>query len=265
MTSWIHKDDHRWQARSQIELVSAAADPDKLGVGSTPWLGDYASTGLLVPSALTVDQAHRYLFRFCGIQIPSGRGLLLKGVRQAATIRNVQRDEDDVIVFVAEKEITSPFWSFMNGNISWHLRFQADQQIASRYDAAQLPGTAPANIGLDSALLYNIIAPYEPPGAGIPPGRDVEHLGTWRDMRFPWATTSWDMCVPVMGPGLLVYYCSVHQTRPGIRGVQDPSDDPGGLRPEDRFVLQYPNAIYGHVAGALSVELLPSGLKEIGR
>jgi hypothetical protein len=160
--------------------------------------------------------------------------------------------------FPAQLEVTSPLWSFIDGNVSFHLRYHQLYQDARKFDPFQAPGTDPEMRGLDTALLYDPSGPfYTAPGSGIPPGKDVYGLGTWRENRFPWLNTSWDMKIPVHGPGVLVLYASVRQTDPVTRPLMPPPDDLGAIRPEDRFVLEYPTtAVYGRIAGALAVELL---------
>jgi len=109
--------------------------------------------------------------------------------------------------------------------------------------------------GLDSVLLYTPpLAPYIALGAGIPPGDAVGDLGTMRDIRYPWGSTDWTISELVKGPGAVAFYASVFQTnaegRPFYPGVL-------GMRPEDQFISNFPEAIYGRVAGAMIVEIFP--------
>lgn len=256
--SSIRADDPRWVNGDVVELVSAAFDENLLMIGSSPWLGDVGNTGVAVPSGATDELSNRYLFRLCGIEVPDRHSLHVVGVRQLAVLQALI--ESGSASFPSQLEVTSPLWSFADGNVSFHLRFHQNLQDARKYDAVQAPGTDPGMRGLDTALLYDPAGPfYTAPGAGIPPGKDVAWLGTWRDQRFPWANTSWDMRIPVYGPGALVLYASVRQTDPYTRPVMPPPDDLGAVRPEDRFLLEYPTAVYGRIAGALAVELLPKG------
>jgi hypothetical protein len=255
-SSIVLASDPRWGCRNIVELASAAFDPDMQSIGSSPYVGDMASTGLLLPTAPTTSQTTRYLVRLLGIQIPKGAGLLIRGLRQAATIRGLVESLEGVST-PFEHEIESPFWHFADGNISWHLKWHMDSQFAQVVDPAQLPGTDPDFIGLETALVYDTLLPYVPPNNGIPPSRDVAHYGTWRDIRFPWTNTAWTMSVLVPGPGLVVYYASVHQTDPATRPAMLVPAETSALRIEDQFLQAFPNAIYGRVAGAMTVELLP--------
>ena len=250
-----------WTDGDVVELVSASFDEDYQMIGSSPWLGDVGGTGVAVPSGPTTSLTNRYLFRLCGVQIPTNWMLYVVGIRQLVTLRALITSGS--ASYPSELEVTSPLWRFSDGNVSFHLRWHQSLQDAYKYDAVSAPGLDPNMRGLDTALLYEPTgAFYTAPGAGIPPGKAVVGLGTWRENRFPWLNTSWDMRIPVHGPGVLVLYASVRQTDPETRPVLPPPDDLGCIRPEDRFVLEYPTtAVYGRVAGALAFEM-KSYLKE---
>lgn len=255
--SYILANDQRWANGDVTEIVSASYDEDMLMIGSSPWLGDVGGTGVAVPSGATTSISNRYLFRLCGVQIPDRSSLHVVGIRQLVTLRALI--ESGSASYPAEREVTSPLWRFADGNVSFHLRWHQALQDARKYGVAPL-GTDPNMRGLDTSLLFDPSGPfYTAPGNGVPPGRDVWGLGTWRDMRFPWKSTSWDMRIPVRGPGVLVLYASVRQTDPTTRPVLPPPDDLDAIRPEDRFLLEYPTAVYGRIAGALAVELIPAG------
>jgi hypothetical protein len=248
--------DQRWNCRDIVEIVSGSFDPDMIGIGSSPALGGMGQTGVGVPGTATADQLHRYLIRLCGFQVPSGKAAVIRGLRQLATLRQVATIESADLIRPVELEITSPLWSFTDGNISWHVKRQPTNMFGSKFDASQTPGTSPDQSGFESALLYvPPLAPYVPPGAGVPPGFDVSHLGTWRDMRFPWSETAWNLEVLVRGPCNVLFYCSVHQSDPETRPVLAIAD-PSALRPEDRFLMSFEDAVFGRVAGAMTIETL---------
>src|SRR5262245_59260687 len=79
---FITKHDPRWACHNTIELTSFGADDDFLGIGSSPHTGDYTGTALTIPAAPTVSPENRYLFRLCGIEIPSGASVVIHGLRQ---------------------------------------------------------------------------------------------------------------------------------------------------------------------------------------
>lgn len=265
-----------WACPTRVELVSAAVDTDVIGIGSTPFLGDFSQTGIRVPASPTTDQSHRYLFRLCGAEVPSGAGLVIRGVRQLVTVRAEYPIENGDVAagtFPFEREVTSPLWHFTDGDVSFHLRWQRQVQ-GLRYapDLLQVAGTSPSSFGVDTALLYDASTglgpfggPYVPLGAGIPPGLAADFLGTIRDVRYPWSNTDWSLSVPVQGPGVLVLYASVYQTNPATR-IKPPQLVPPapftepvlcGMRPEDQFLIQHPTCNYGRVAGALLLDLFP--------
>lgn len=267
----IRYDDPVWSRSCPfiIEVATQAFDRDMLGVGSSPYFGDAGNVGLRVPNTPTVDQRHRYLFRLLGIQVANNRALLVRGLRQMLTIGGYPATGGRAPVGSAtppvELEVTSPGWHFVDGNVSWHLRVENDFQTRLHVvDSAQQPGTSPSLEGLDPALIYTapITGAYNPPGAGIPPGRDVGELGTFHDVRFPWGQTDWELSIPLIrGPGTVVFYASVHQTNPATRPATYSPAGGFGLRPEDQFVATLERdaigAFYQRVAGALTVELFP--------
>lgn len=246
-----------------VELASESFDPDYLGVGSTAW-GDPTGLGVLLPTFPTRDFTTRFLVRLVQAQIAPKRAIMIRGIWQYATIRSAPetRAEGDcsTVNVPIELEITSPGWHFQDANISWHLRWEPNHfSAASTFDpAGQIPGTSPQTEGQDTALLYvPPFLPYTPPGAGIPPGSSVDFLGTWREMRYQ-DMQSRELSIPVIGPGKVTFYASVHQTNVETRC---PITIPAGVgRPEDQFVaaLEADNdVVYGRVAGGLAVELFP--------
>lgn len=251
---FLRQDDDLWETcPNVVEIASAASDEDATAVGTTPWSGDRSSTGLHIPPAPTTAQTNRYLFRLCGVEIPVGYSILIKGLRQVATLRSTEEINGQPRIL--EREIVSPLWRFQDGNISWHLRLQTQQFAPTVFDPAQIAGTSPDMRALDSGLLYRPpLVPYVALGAGQPPGVSVGDLGTWRDIRYPWDESKWTLSELVRGPGAVVFYASVHQPDPANR-PQYPTVR--GLRPEDQFLGNFPNAIYGHIGGSMIFEMMP--------
>jgi len=263
--SVITHDDPRWSCPEVIELVSTSFDRDLLGIGSSPYFGDVGALGVRVGQIPTPDQQHRFLIRLVTIYVARNRLLLVRGLRQYATIGGFPPSVSPSAVGVlSEFPIETPSWRFADGNISWHLRWEADlQSRLHMIDPAQLPGTSTSMAGSDTALLYEPpFPPYTPPGAGIPPGRAVEGLGTFYDMRFPWDEPHAELSIRLPGPGRLVYYASVHQTDPETRPrIFIPAVGVDVLPPEDQYVAGMEgdniDIAYQRVAGALTVELFP--------
>lgn len=276
-TSYISAGDPRWKTRQAVEISSASFDPDMQYIGSSPFTGDTARTGVVIPRGLyagTCLQRDRYLARLCGIDIPAGSAIAIIGIRQYATIGTYQKGREGCII-PFELAVQDPMWSFVDGNISWHIRFQPVNVPALPAPLnASIVSTGPYSSAFPVTAAADFI-PYSAPDNGVPPGLSVGTFGTWRDLRFPWQNTNnQDLRHIVAGPGSLVYYASVRQTNPYL--FQDPAppsvigipytrcqydgpeiSDLGALRHEDRFVLQFPLSQYFRVAGALMIELLP--------
>lgn len=264
----LWRDAHRRTGcENLIELVSQSRDPDYAGLGSSAFQSDTSGIGVVVPAFATTSPTNRFLFRLAGIQIPGGFGIIIRGLRLAQTIRTVLTATSDD-PYPIELEVTSPFWHFNDGNVSYHLMHQGDSQTAYRNvpdtgTGVQLAGTSPdfRSYGAGSSLLYrnydSILRTYTAPSMGRPPGSGVAHLGNIHDLRYPWENTDWSLHLPVMGPGAVVLYASVFQPNVGIRPAFPGCSAISVLRPEDQFVAAFPDAVYGRVAGALTVELFP--------
>jgi hypothetical protein len=195
------------------------------------------------------------------LPVSAGQIAIIRGLRTYIGITGSLLVAEDEIAVPFEIPVTTPNWKFSDGNYSFHVRRLGPAFYDSRFSATQVPGTSPQVSGSDSALLFTqLAAPYIPPGGGIPPGDAVDFLGTWRDMRYPWTAANWDQLrVPVPGPCTLVLYCSIQQTDPATRAA--PSDCPPVslpcIAPEDCFVRGFTNVRYGHVGGAMLIELAP--------
>jgi hypothetical protein len=246
-----------------VEIASAASDDDLIGIGGSSYKGDLGRTGVPVPSDPTATQDNRFLIRLCGVYVPTGGAITVRGLRQGVLLRGQRTvgEGEAAVTTTFEREQVSPFWQFPDGNISWHLRWLKTESTAYGCDAAQEPGTSPNTQGTDSALLYlPPFSPYKAPNAGMPLGDPVGSLGTWRDIRFPWENTDWSLEQVLCGPGKVVLYASVHQTNASVRVEANfPALD--GMREEDLFLSSfYSTCRYGRVAGAIIYEpVLPGG------
>jgi hypothetical protein len=286
-----------WDYRARVEVSSVAQDQDRIGVGSSGYPGDIAADGIRIPTAPTIAfvngldpphvvqiaQQNRYLFRLCGFAVPPNYWCRILGIRTIITI-GIDLIVDQTVggvashsVFTIEKPVTTPFWTFQNGNVSFHLRYSpwASGSIVTMPYAADRPlgGSTTYDGSTEAALLFvPPSTPYHAPMGGMPPGVGVGSLGTWRDpTRFPWNAQSpaSDMDVDVgMGPGIVSLWASVYQTDPTTRTTY-PKLGEGNLTPEqvivltqspeDAFLLAYPLSFYKRVAGALIGEIIPSG------
>lgn len=244
---WTHPQrengcDPSWHRTRLVEVSSAQFDPDREGVGSSASRGDNSNVGIKIPIGATTGQGNRYLFRLCGVVVPSRHVIRLRGIRQLLTIGtslDVETlDPMSCLHYPIEKQVVSPWWAFADGNVSWHLRMRkgavgppdADSPFGSTggTTGTLLPGGSPGIEGTGPALLYTAPAfvgivptPYLPPGRGDPPGDPVVgSLAQWYDAnRFPWSSQAAadDLDVSLEGPGELDFFASVRQTNPLTR------------------------------------------------
>ena len=258
-----------------IEVSTTGFDPDRQGVGTTWMPGDPHDSRLFIPPAPTVAANRRYLFALCGHNVPAGQTHHLIGFRQKLLIGEefvVQGGSFGDQIFVKEFPVTTPDWSFSDGNVTWCFRFlPGKRQVARQNVVGAVNNSGPSRTnnpyGAYSALVYQdgttFIAPsgagYFPPFSGQPPGYAVQGVSTIFDVRNPWTAPNPIIDTELRGPGDLIMYASVRQSDIGPLGrpvwVPPPGFDVGALVPEDRFLLAFPNALYRHIAGAMMIDV----------
>jgi len=271
-------DDPLWNHRQIVEIVSKVSNPTNSVIGTGPALGDMSQTGVPLAFSLapTLSQNNRGLVSLGGIGIPRESGLILLAIRQYATImagvpaQTTDMPPVDAIQFF-ELSITTPTWSFTNGNLWWSVQYQPDRDTANNIlpifgDPGVPPGAMTGFEALSAGLIYTPpFSPYKNPGP--PPGVGVGDLGAMNEIRSPWSNTDWWLNYFLPGPGTLNFYVSVFQPNPATRIVPKTPltlQQQIALSPEDQFVQAYPpvaggfGAIYGRVAGAMTVELIPN-------
>lgn len=247
---------------------SVQIDPSKALSGGTPFAGDLSSTGILIPSTPTASQSTRYFFQLCATTIPTGTIGIIRNIRQLLYIGASLVEEQDQPdgQWLLEIPVTDPLWCFADGNVSWHLRVGQSGSPDTKvfFDAIFGPPYSNRRDTTDSALLARTPdAPYTPLNAGMPYGKDLAGLGTFRDIRYPWAEDDTDLGIEVKGPNRVALYASVHQTNPANRPNKPVGIETAGLRPEDVFVLNYPQARYTRVGGRMKVEFRDMDEKQI--
>jgi hypothetical protein len=250
------------------EVSTQSPDPTMQGIGSSPGLGDWTSSTVTVPPQPTLSTPTRYLIRLCGYTLQQGKKARVQSLRQYAEIgQDVVVAGSSPYVWTARKDVTSSNWSFIDGNLSWHLRFHP----TPRGNSVPIDPLAPTLLGqsLDywgtqPGLLYTLGHPgfaagYVPPAGGVPPGYGLGPFGTFRDLRFPWGLEVTDLALPIVGPGTIALWVSVWQGDPTTRPAMAPVTAAQALtmRPEDQFVIQWPNALYTRVGGAILLDLSP--------
>lgn len=270
--SKITQEDPRWRKgpaacpSTIVEIVSQSYDTGRGAVGSSPYRGDMGNLGVQVPATASTGPEFRYQIMLAGIEVPDGGGLILRGLRQYATLRaEVEVGSENLYTRVYELPIVTPGWSFQDGNISWHVHWRPAQMNRHRSRTSadgSLPGMVPTLDTISAGLVYNQLGPYVPEAAGRPPGNAVQHLGTFYDLRWPWHTQpDSHLAIPMHGPGVLIFMASVLQTDIETRAPTPACTNMSCLTPEDQFLSSYSDARYGRVAGAMTVELFPEGLE----
>jgi hypothetical protein len=255
-----------------IELASAGIDEGLLGIGGSPF-GRTNWVGLRVPFLVTSNPKNAYLFQLCSFDIPDGQRATLVGYRQLVTIgANVSAGEESPPYHV-ELQVTSPFWHFADGRVSFHImrlgptgqgfpEQRANPSDRQNFLFQQADGPALLfQTATPIDAFYVDITSYTPPNGGRPPGTALE-AGLQNNMpglRTTWETSqAWNaLDVEIEGPDKIAMFASVVQTNPQTRPVLTPPNPffPAGVPPEELFLLNFPSAIYWRVGGSLIVNI----------
>jgi hypothetical protein len=264
------------------EIGTTGYDPDRVGVGSSPYRGDVSNSALFVPEAPTRAPELRYLMRGASVAVPAGSYYLLRGIRTAVTIGGLLFDPSSGGFLPIEMVVESRFWSFTNGNVAYFVMVEhgAPRQEGGEGEGRfprSLPSMTPELYGTDPALTYavnaagvaedGIVLPYRPPSGGVPPGTEVPGLGIIRDSRFghPQHGALEDFEFAIPGPCRVTGWISIYQTDPRTRSqlpvVLPPGATLEGFPREDVFVrnlaLLGGVARYRHAAMSLIGSLAP--------
>ena len=247
--------------RRVIVGATTQYDPAKALVGSSPFNGDSSSTGIVLPAGPTPSQSRRYLARLLALEVAQDEYIVIHAMHQLLTIGTMLDvgDEQDPTQYPLEIPVTDPTWSFIDGNVSWHLRKVGPKKTTSSLytDFPFAPPYASDRQGMTAALLARVptAGAYLPLNAGIPYGKSVSSLGTFRDLRFPWSQATADLNQRVDGPCQVVLYASVYQTDPDTRVQPSVIVDGTYMRQEDRFVINHPQSRYWRVGARMEVEV----------
>lgn len=255
-----------------VEISSSGPDEYLQLIGGDP-LGGSTAVGLRVPTLALPTT--RYLFNGCAFSIAEGAKARILGYRQLVTIgaANVGAGEGSTPRFV-EQEVLSPMWRFQDGNVWMGLRYTGGpngQGVPIQTPVPYLPAKGTSfRFGMAPSLLYEaIVLPagdsqyvdltaYVPPNGGKPWGQPIQSGNDWLSLQTPWRTHgAWDaLDIEVEGPDTVSCFISVLQSNPSTRRPLFVSDPfyPGGLSPEEQFLLNFPGAIYWRVGASLIVE-----------
>lgn len=247
-----------------------AANPDLSGIGSSPYLGD--TGGLILVRPLSAGERagrRRRLYKLTpSIEIAAGETISIVALRLALTIAELFEVEEagppaDEFTVKTERHVVSPFWSFTDGNVSFHLR------VMTGLTSIDFPGPSftPPSLTADpwngppgEVVEFGTATTTLTPGlGGKPPGEIVGALGTMRYISFPFARMGDDsVMIPIDGPASVALYASILQTDPETRPVR-PAPGVGepalaGELPEDDFVRTHQDVTYRGVGGAIVYE-----------
>ena len=267
------------------EIATTGFDEYLSLIGGDPDGGN-TSVGLRIPTLATppapAGLTQRYIFNLASFSVGEGTCARIIGFRQLLTLGYAQPLGETSAdgYYVVEQEVNDPAFKLVDGNVSWHIRTlgppnaqQIQQPGASRSGGAQCESFSYQWADTPALLfgtgqvpppgrIYTNLTAYTPPNSGRIPGQGIAAgLGTFYDLRTPWRThggwTSLD--IPVPGSDTIAFFATVRQSNPETRSVlTPPSGDEtfyaAGLSPEQQFLLNFPDAIYWRVGGALIVE-----------
>lgn len=250
----------------QLTLVSTTGIDEALqGLSTDPYGRNIPSAvGLRVPPVLsggiTPPAQPRYLFALATREIKADT--VIRGIRTAVTI-GVDASSDANRVLPIEFPVTSPWWRFPDGNVSFHLirestdvttlqmpstnaaswRYKQTDQPAMIYDTATFSAGS-FNPQTGAPLFYPVgLTAYKPPDINNI-WQPIGNLGNMKGVLFPWEPQSDNkLNIPVVGNARITLYASVLQTNPTTRLTASLPDAagfyPNGLGPEDAFVASW--------------------------
>lgn len=241
--------------------------------------GDTGFMGLVLPASVSVDRQHRTLVRLCSVVVPAGMVGRVLSIGQLLTIaacvpalepldrQGGQRTSPcDPPSIHLERPVITPWWTFPDGNVSWHLRTFTEGRQPGLPPNPGIPTWDNSVMGTQAAIMVAAWPPaaFAPTNAGIAPGLDMSPFGTWHSMDFSWPGATIDMAPQpeFRGPGVIAMFASVYQTDPSTRPAPAVGAGPeqmtvdAGLVPEDRFLLAFPDtARYYRIGGRMVVEI----------
>ena len=258
---------HQYGARgTKYEVSTNTRDPSLQLVFADPW-GTLTQLGLSIPAAIPTfypqNFANRYLALLSSRRFAAGEKFRLVGMRQRVLIGQLVGITEVSTGYPVYTAVTTPEWHFSDANISWHLRRVPLQQVfnQNQFNAAELAFRTTDT----PAILYENapaqLGGYAPPNGGVPPGDAfIPEFGDFHDMRFPWQDDiAWSaLNIEGEGPCAIQFFASIQQTDPSERPTLNLSglsaDAINSLVPEERFIQNFPNAIYTRIAGSLIFE-----------
>lgn len=237
--------------RDAFEVGSVGFDPSLQLVGSDPW-GSANWSGLLVPTgaaAATPSYDRRYLFLLAWLRLDgSNRRGRIRGVRTATWLYALQKSTVSGVSYPVYHKVRDPAWKSPLGNVSFSLRRIPVPGQRLPYNPLNGPSLS-FRYANSPALLFESLAPYVPPGGGLPPGEPLSPgLGTWYDDRFGFEGNRWNACDIAVRGGCDIGLFAMVQQMPLSKAVPLPTAV--GLDEDDAFLRDNPTAQIGRVFGS---------------
>lgn len=250
--------------RQRVEAISVGFDDFAQLTGTPPY-----ATGLRVPP-------HVASYRFLAAVAELTVGDELVGMRQFAEIASYLLEGPEspppAPVYPEKRPVVTADWHFLDvPPLLWTLTFEPLSNFVRRagpfdqvsflqndttgpalvYETASFPAfpTLPGYLGLD--------------GYTAPVMRGIKQY-QWKDVRYPWQENEFfAIRLPIEAPTRVRLYVDVRQTDPDARFT--PNLTAGvlsagqlafvtGLVPEERFLQDFPDAIYHAVGGSLIID-----------
>lgn len=272
----------------RYEISSSGIDESLQGISSDPYGSIPTSFALRVPPALNITGVPQPRYEFClATRIVQGK-TRVRGIRQLLTI-GVSTSIGGVLDYPVRCNVQTPWWRFVDGNVSWHL-----VKEPATIDSTKLVATDSANwtygpTGKGPAMLYqsftngsvnpngaptiyfeNLTA-YVPPLLSAQRRQPIAGCGNLRSILFPWDNpTAWNSIEEeVVGNWRISLYASVLQSNPVIRAsavlptITVSGYDLGPVVPEETFLAAYAGGegesptgapIYWDIGGAILFE-----------
>jgi hypothetical protein len=248
--------------------TTSGIDETLQGISTDPFGQNIPSAlGLRIPPVLPglsdPTQQPRYLFVLASRTLY--QKTTIRGIRQGLTI-GVNRSAEANRVLPYEMPVTSRFWKFPDGNVSWHLvrepnddprilaarsvqdaaswRYLQADQSAMLYKRATFAAGA-FNPSTGAPLFYpQGLLTYTPPDFWAGKESGIADLGNMKSIVYPWSSESDDkLNIVVSGNCRVTLYASVLQTDPATRlkpvTLTSANVISSGITPEDAFVSNF--------------------------
>jgi hypothetical protein len=256
--------------KHQPYLAAASGIDESLqGISTDPFgRNSPGAIGLRIPPVLpdvAAEDQPRYLFCLASRTLGNAK-TTIRGIRQLLTI-GVDRSGTDGQELPYELPVTSPSWRFPDGNVSWHLvrepnddlrtratayrsdstswRYRDSDQAAMLYESATFAAGA-VDPQTGAPIFYNVgLQTYVPPQTfSASHASPIGNLGNMKGIYYPWEPQSDDkLNIVVAGNCRISLYASVLQSNPVTRikplGLTASNIISSGISPEDAFVSNF--------------------------